>query len=186
MPTITVNNADIYYEDSAPNDHQKPVIVFAHGLLWSGRMYDKQVEHFKKDYRCITFDFRGQGQSQITKDGYDMDNLTKDTIGLLDAPDIDKAALLAYLRAGLWQRIAIHHPERLLSLSLLETSADAEDPKNVPQYRKLMKAIRWLGMKRSKVMPIMFGSTFYKPKSVRLIAKHGYRRRVIVKAARLR
>lgn len=167
MPTITVNNADIYYEDSAPNDHQKPVIVFAHGLLWSGRMYDKQVEHFKKDYRCITFDFRGQGQSQITKDGYDMDNLTKDTIGLLDALDIDKCHFVGLSMGGfVAQRIAIHYPERLLSLSLLETSADAEDPKNVPQYRKLMKAIRWLGMKRvsQKVMPIMFGSTFLQAK----------------------
>ncbi|HBD04067.1 MAG TPA: alpha/beta hydrolase, partial [Psychrobacter sp.] len=57
---------------------------------------------------------------------------------------------------------ALKRPELLLSLTLLETSADPEDPKNVPQYRKLVKAIRWLGMKRvsKKVMPIMFGSTF--------------------------
>ena len=49
-----------------------------------------------------------------------------------------------------------------MSLTLLETSADPEDLKNIPQYRKLVKAIRWLGMKRvsNKVMPIMFGSTF--------------------------
>ncbi len=163
MPTIKVNNADIYYEDSAPNDSQKPVIVFAHGLLWSGRMYDKQVEHFKNNYRCIAFDFRGQGQSQTTKDGYDMDSLTKDTIALLDALGIDKCHFVGLSMGGfVAQRIAIRHPERLLSLSLLETSADPEDPKNVPEYRKLMKAIRWLGMKRvsQKVMPIMFGSTF--------------------------
>ena len=76
MPTININNADIYYEDSAPNDTQKPVIVFAHGLLWSSQMYEKQVAYFKSDYRCIAFDFRGQGQSQITKSGYDMETLT--------------------------------------------------------------------------------------------------------------
>ena len=163
MPTITVNNADIYYEDSAPNDTQKPVIVFAHGLLWSSQMYDKQVEYFQTDYRCIAFDFRGQGQSKVTKSGYDMETLTEDTLGLLAALGIDKCHFVGLSMGGfVAQRIALKRPELLLSLTLLETSADPEDPKNIPQYRKLVKAIRWLGMKRvsNKVMPIMFGSTF--------------------------
>lgn len=163
MPTININNADIYYEDSAPADTQKPVIVFAHGLLWSSQMYDRQVEHFQNDYRCIAFDFRGQGQSQITKSGYDMDTLTEDTLELLAALRIDKCHFVGLSMGGfVAQRVAIKCPEKLLSLILLETSADPEDPKNVPQYRKLVKAIRWLGIKRvsNKVMPIMFGSTF--------------------------
>ena len=168
MPKINVNNADIYYEDSAPNDTTKPVLVFAHGLLWSTRMYDEQVAHFKKNYRCIAFDFRGQGQSQITKDGYDMDTLTQDAIALMDALKVEKCHLVGLSMGGfVAQRIAINHPERLLSLTLLETSADPEDPDNVPKYRKLMTAIRWLGMKRvsKKVMPIMFGNTFLTDKS---------------------
>lgn len=163
MPIININNADIYYEDSAPNDTQKPIMVFAHGLLWNTRMYDKQVEHFQEDYRCIAFDFRGQGQSQITKSGYDMESLTEDTLGLLAALGIEKCHFVGLSMGGfVAQRIAIKQPELLLSLTLLETSADPEDPKNVPQYRKLIKAIRWLGIKRvsNKVMPIMFGSSF--------------------------
>ena len=163
MPTIKVNDVDIYYEDSAPNDTQKPVIVFAHGLLWSSQMYDKQVAYFQTDYRCIAFDFRGQGQSQITKSGYDMETLTEDTLGLLDALAIAKCHFVGLSMGGfVAQRIALKRPELLLSLTLLETSADPEDPKNIPEYRKLVKAIRWLGMKRvsKKVMPIMFGSTF--------------------------
>ena len=168
MPTIKINNADIYYEDSAPNDGQKPVMVFAHGLLWNTRMYDKQVEHFQESYRCIAFDFRGQGQSQVTKSGYDMETLTEDTLGLLSALGIEKCHFVGLSMGGfVAQRIALKHPELLQSLILLETSADPEDPKNVPQYRKLVKAIRWLGIKRvsNKVMPIMFGSTFLADKS---------------------
>jgi len=168
MPMINVNNVDIYYEDSAPEDKQKPVMVFAHGLLWNTRMYDKQVEYFKSGCRCIAFDFRGQGQSEITKSGYDMETLTEDTLALLDALDIDKCHFLGLSMGGfVAQRIALKRPELVLSLTLLETSADPEDPKNVPQYRKLMKAIRWLGMKRvsQKVMPIMFGSSFLNDKS---------------------
>lgn len=168
MPTIRINDVDIYYEDSAPNDQQKPVMVFAHGLLWNTHLFDKQVEYFKDSYRCIAFDFRGQGQSEITKSGYDMDTLTEDTLALLEALKIDKCHFLGLSMGGfVAQRIAIKRPELLLSLTLLETSADPEDPKNIPQYRKLVKAIRWLGMKRvsKKVMPIMFGSSFLADKS---------------------
>jgi len=168
MPMIHVNDIDIYYEDSAPNDKQKPIMVFAHGLLWNTRMFDKQVEYFKAGYRCIAFDFRGQGQSEITKSGYDMETLTEDTLALLDALDIQQCHFLGLSMGGfVAQRIALKRPELLLSLTLLETSADPEDPKNVPQYRKLIKAIRWLGMKRvsQKVMPIMFGSSFLADKS---------------------
>ena len=163
MPYITGNGANLYYEDSAPDDTAKPVLMFAHGLLWSTRMYDKQVAHFCDKYRCIAFDFRGQGKSEITKDGYDMETLTEDTLGLIDALGIDQCHFVGLSMGGfVAQRIALKRPELLLSLTLLETSADPEDPKNVPEYRKLVKAIRWLGMKRvsKKVMPIMFGSTF--------------------------
>lgn len=163
MPIIHVNNVELYYEDSAPNDKQKPIMVFAHGLLWNTHLFDKQVEYFKAGYRCITFDFRGQGQSEITKSGYDMETLTEDTLALLEALDIHKCHLLGLSMGGfVAQRVALKRPELLLSLTLLETSADPEDPKNVPQYRKLVKAIRWLGLKRvsNKVMPIMFGNTF--------------------------
>ncbi len=46
-------------------------------------MFTPQLEFLKAQYRCIAFDFRGQGKSPATKSGYDMDNLTKDTIELI-------------------------------------------------------------------------------------------------------
>lgn len=174
MPKITVNDAALYYEDSAANDKDnasssnKPVMLFAHGLLWSTQLFDNQVEHFKNRYRCIAFDFRGQGQSEVTKSGYDMDSLADDVIGLLDALNIDKCHYLGLSMGGfVGQRVAIDHPERLHSLTLLETSADPEDPNNLPNYTKLIKAIKWLGMKRvsKKIMPILFGQSFLTDKS---------------------
>ena len=81
MPRLTANGCDLYYEDTGSG---RESIVFAHGLLWSGRMYDDQVAALKGRFRCITFDFRGQGQSQITKSGYDMDDLTLDAGGLIE------------------------------------------------------------------------------------------------------
>ncbi|PIE47182.1 MAG: alpha/beta hydrolase [Gammaproteobacteria bacterium] len=168
MPMIQINNANIYYEDSASADNKKPVIVFAHGLLWSTKLYHKQVAYFKNDYRCICFDFRGQGKSEVTDNGYDMDTLANDAIALIRKLDIKKCHFVGLSMGGfVGQRVAIKNPELLDSLILLETSADPEDPEKVQKYNKLIMAIKWLGMKMvsKKIMPIMFGQTFLADKS---------------------
>lgn len=169
MPHLTINNVSLYYEDSSPIS-DKPVMLFAHGLLWSTRLFDQQIAYFKDQFRCIAFDFRGQGRSEVTKSGYDMDTLAADAIGLLDALGIDRCHFVGLSMGGfVGQRVAIHHPNRLYSLVLLETSAEAEDPLKVPQYSKLIKAIKWLGVKRvsKKIMPILFGQSVLADKSRR-------------------
>ncbi len=50
-------------------------------------MFDAQVEALRGSYRCITFDFRGQGKSEITAAGYDMDTLAEDAAPLIEALD---------------------------------------------------------------------------------------------------
>lgn len=174
MPTLSINGAQIYYEDSAPNqdnlpqDQQKPVLLFAHGLLWGTHLYDKQVEHFKSSYRCIAFDFRGQGKSEVTKSGYDMDSLAEDAIALLEALEISKCHLVGLSMGGyVAQRVALKRPDLLHSLILLDTGAEAENPEKKADYKKMLRAIHWLGIKRisKKVMPIMFGETFLNDKS---------------------
>src|SRR5262245_51346677 len=81
MPKLRINRAEIYYEDVGSGPQ---TIVFAHGLLWSCRMFDGQVAALKDCYRCVSFDFRGQGQSEVTRDGYDMDTLYEDAAALIE------------------------------------------------------------------------------------------------------
>jgi len=160
MPTMRVNGAELYYEDSG-GDGQP--IVFAHGLLWSGRMFDAQVVSLRDRFRCVTFDFRGQGRSQVTRDGYDMDTLTADTAALIEALGLAPCHFAGLSMGGfVGMRLAARRPELLRSLILIETAADAEPAENVPKYRRFMLAVRILGPRAvaSRVMPIMFGHTF--------------------------
>lgn len=168
MPTLTINNAKIHYLDSDPNNTDKPVMVFAHGLLWGTHLYDNQVAYYKDHYRCIRFDFRGQGKSEVTKSGYDMDTLADDAIALIEHLGIKKCTFVGLSMGGfVGQRVAIKRRDLLDALILLETSADAEDPSKIDDYKKLLTAIKFVGMKRisKKVMPIMFGQTFLTDKS---------------------
>lgn len=160
MPRLMVNGAAIHYEDTGSGDD---TIVFAHGLLWSGRMYEAQVAALKGRYRCITFDFRGQGNSEATADGYDMDTLAQDALVLIKTLVGQPVHFVGLSMGGfVGMRLAIHHPEWLKSLSLLETSADPEPKENLLKYKILPKIARVFGMRivAPQAMKIMFGQTF--------------------------
>ncbi len=138
-------------------------IVFSHGLLFSNKMFAKQVEHLKDRYRCIAFDHRGQGDAPVTKDGYDMDTLTDDAIGLIEKLDIGPCHFAGLSMGGfVAMRIGIRRPDLLKSMILLDTSADPEPEENKAGYRKLNFVARWFGLGPvvNKVMPIVFSKTF--------------------------
>lgn len=138
-------------------------IVFAHGLLWSGEMFAAQVAALAERYRCVTFDFRGQGRSEVTAGGYDMDTLSEDAAALIEALGCAPCHFAGLSMGGfVGLRLALRRPELLRSLILLETTADPEPAENVPRYRLLNLVARWLGLRwvAGQVMPIMFGRTF--------------------------
>lgn len=160
MPKLMINGANIHYEVTGSGPE---TIVFAHGLLWSGRMFAAQVAALQAQYRCITFDFRGQGQSEVTAAGYDMDSLTEDAWGIIKSLNAAPCHFVGLSMGGfVGMRLAIRYPELLRSLTLLGSSADPEPEENVGRYKLLNLVARWLGLRpvAGQVMPIMFGQTF--------------------------
>jgi pimeloyl-ACP methyl ester carboxylesterase len=160
MPYAKVNGRSLYYEEQGGGPQS---VVFAHGLLWSGRMFEAQVTALRDRYRCITFDFPGQGRSEVTRDGYDMDRLAADAAALIGQLGAAPCHLAGLSMGGfVAMRVAIRHPELLRSLILLGTSADPEPPENVPRYKLLGWIARWLSLRlvAGKAMQIMFGQAF--------------------------
>ena len=98
MPKIRVNGVELYYEDTEKGDE---IIVFSHGLLFSCRMFDDQVNYFKSRYRCIAYDHRGQGQSEIAKDGYDMETIYADGVALIAALELSLVHFCRFINGGL-------------------------------------------------------------------------------------
>ncbi|MBA2285964.1 MAG: alpha/beta fold hydrolase [Ktedonobacteraceae bacterium] len=160
MPTIRVNGATLYYEEQGTGSE---TIVFAHGLLWSHRMFDKQIAVLKDRYRCVAFDFRGQGQSEVTQDGYDMETLAEDAAALIEGLNYAPCHFLGLSMGGfIGMRLAARRPELLKSLLLLETSADPEPAENIPKYKQLGLVARWLSLRlvAGQAMQVMFGQKF--------------------------
>src|SRR5262245_22523011 len=162
MPTMGVNGANLYYEDTGPSASGE-TIVFAHGLIWSCRMFDAQVAALRERYRCVAFDFRGQGKSEVTRTGYDMDTLANDAAALVETLGIAPCHFAGLSMGGLiGLRLAARRPERVRSLILMETSARPEPVQNLPRYRTMLRAARILGLKplAPRMMPVMFGNKF--------------------------
>ena len=160
MPDIAIRDARIHYVDEGSGPE---TIVFAHGLLWSGEMFRPQIDALSGRYRCIAFDFRGQGRSAVTRSGYDMDTLADDTRALIEQLGAAPCHFVGLSMGGfIGMRLAARHPRLIASLALLATAADREPRANVPKYTLLSAVARTVGLGRvvKPVMKVMFGATF--------------------------
>jgi 3-oxoadipate enol-lactonase len=165
MPLVDVNGAKVNIEDTeAPVGRpDAATVVFGHGLLFSGRMFDDQVDRLASRYRCVTIDWRGQGRSPAADGGYDMDTLADDAAAIIHQLALGKVHWVGLSMGGfVGMRLAARRPELIRSLSLLDTSAGPEDPDKVNQYRLLAKiyGLFGLGPVKSRVKPLMFGPTY--------------------------
>jgi pimeloyl-ACP methyl ester carboxylesterase len=160
MPTRVINGAQIHYEEVGSGPE---TIVFSHGLLMSGEMFSEQMQALSSRYRCISYDHRGQGRSEVTESGYDMDSLSEDAAALIRELEAAPCHFAGLSMGGfVGMRLAIHHPDLLKSLILMDTSADPEPEQNRGPYRRLAFVGRWFGFRlvAERVMKIMFGRTF--------------------------
>ena len=162
MPFITVNDARIYYEEHGQGDE---TVVFGHSMLFNLRMFDDQVEFLKSRYRCVLFDFRGQGKSEVTSKGYDLDSLTIDALELIKVLNCDPCHFVGFSMGGMVaMRLAIRHPEVIKSLLLIDTSSEPEPSKGHFKNKMMLWVAKYLGLKPlvNKILSMFFGPSFMK------------------------
>jgi 3-oxoadipate enol-lactonase len=158
MPRMRVNGVELYYEEQGRGPQ---TVVFAHGLLLDGRMFAGQVDALKDRYRCICFDFRSQGRSEVTPGGYDMDTLTDDVAALVRTLGAWPCHFVGLSMGGfVGMRLAARQPELLCSLSLFDTTAGPE--RHWLRYRLMRLWTRLFGVRGivGLVMPVLFGPHF--------------------------
>jgi 3-oxoadipate enol-lactonase len=134
VPYAEVNGQRLYYEDEGSG----PPVVFSHGYLMDRSMFDPQVAALRDEFRVITWDERGHGQTRIDGRPFTYWDSAADVLGLLDTLGIEAAVLGGMSQGGfLSMRAALTAPERVKALVLIDTQAGPEDEAAVGAYRMM-------------------------------------------------
>lgn len=132
MPTVSIGDAQIYYEEAG----RGAPLMLVSGLGGTGSFWVKQMEYFGREYRTVTHDHRGAGKSTHSRITYSVEQMANDTLRLMDALKIDAAHFVGHSTGGaIGQTIALTDPKRLKSLVLSATWAGPD-----PYFRRVFES----------------------------------------------
>jgi len=130
---VTVNNIEIWYEEFGESTNPAVLLIMGagcQGIMWNMELINGIVN---AGYHVIRFDNRDTGLSTWIDDfnatPYSYEDMAADTIGLMDALNIEKAHIIGWSMGGMIaQIVAIHYPNRVLSLTSWMSTYWSFDP----------------------------------------------------------
>lgn len=135
-----INGQSIWFEDSGGDG---PAVILSHGFLMDHEMFEHQVAALSPEFRVITWDERGFGQTVHDGNPFSYWDSARDCLALMDHLGLDSAVLGGMSQGGfLSLRAALLAPERVRALVLLDTASDTDDEATLAGYRQLVDA--WL------------------------------------------
>ncbi|MDQ0378989.1 alpha/beta fold hydrolase [Amycolatopsis thermophila] len=113
MTEIRVNGVDLAYDEAGAG----PAVVFVHAGAADRRLWNHQFAALADGFRVIRYDQRGFGESGDAPGDH---HHYRDLLGLLDALDVDRAALVGCSMGGSYSiEAALAAPERVAALVLI-------------------------------------------------------------------
>ena len=115
MPKVTANGIAINYEVQGEGE---PLILIPY-LAADNACYAFQVADYAKEFRCISIDPRGAGESDKPDAPYSTELIADDVAAFMQVLGVEHAHVMGLslgAAAGIW--LAAKYPERVASLSL--------------------------------------------------------------------
>lgn len=121
MPHAEVSGRKVYYELHGEHDGIPLMLVMGTGGSCRGWL-PLQVPDFSQRHRTLIFDHRGVGGSDDAAEPMTTASMADDTVGLLDALDIERTHVLGLFMGGMIaQEMALRHADRVAKLVLAGT-----------------------------------------------------------------
>ena len=161
MPTVKVNDIEMYYElhgKGAP-------LIFIQGFSSNRLTWEEYIEPLSKHYQLILFDNRGSGQTSSTEGHYTIKMLADDTAALLKALAISKCYAVGHSMGGvIVQQMCISHPD-LIRKGIIANSF-AKAPNKWNSFMEWMKKLIHLKIEKrlfiEGVLPWIYSEEFLK------------------------
>jgi 3-oxoadipate enol-lactonase len=115
MPTLRVNDIDIYYETQGAGE---PMVLIPY-LAADQACYAFQVADYANHYTCISVDLRGAGQTSKPPGPYTTELFADDVAAFMQAIGVERAHITGLslgAATGMW--LAAKHPQKVKTLSL--------------------------------------------------------------------
>ncbi|CAM5438720.1 alpha/beta fold hydrolase [Streptomyces aurantiogriseus] len=129
----------LWVEDRGPADAPPLLMIMgaqASGLGWPDALLDKLTSH----HRVIRYDHRDTGRSTWSFDEqpYPLTELAADAVTVLDRLGVERAHIVGMSLGGMLAQLLIaDHPDRLLSVTLIGTSALSTTPYTHPDGTRI-------------------------------------------------
>lgn len=153
MVEVLVEGASLHVELAGQED--APPLLMLAGLASDSLSWQPAVPHLEADFRLILPDNRGAGRTQAVLEGLALNQMAGDALAVLDALEIERAAVLGHSMGGLigWE-LAHRAPDRISHL-LLAASAPLPLPRNLAVLQAIAGARR-AGVPPSIWLPLFF------------------------------
>ena len=139
MPFAKVSDISIYYETYGSKANSPLVLVMGLAATKLGWEIER-VKRLAEKHYVIVFDNRGSGQSSMPDAPYSMALFAADTVGLMDALNIDQAHIFGISMGGMIvQHIALDYPDRVLSLIMGCTTPGGK--RVIPSTREVTRVL---------------------------------------------
>jgi 3-oxoadipate enol-lactonase/4-carboxymuconolactone decarboxylase len=122
MPFATRDAVRLYWKLEGALD--LPVLVLLNSIGTDMALWETTVPHLLPVHRLLRIDTRGHGASDAPEGDYDLAMLADDVLAVMDAADVETAALAGVSLGGMIaMELALRHPTRVTALVLVCTSA---------------------------------------------------------------
>jgi pimeloyl-ACP methyl ester carboxylesterase len=130
VPKVAIQGNGIHYETAGSHG---PPVVLVMGLRARGIGWLPIFQRLQEDHRLVWFDHRGIGESDPVSGKIDMMDMGADVLGLMDHLGWTSAHIVGVSMGGMVsQQLALEHPERVRSLSLVVTTACGKQALRLP------------------------------------------------------
>ena len=120
---VRVNGIGLHYLDWGGKGD---ALVFLTGYGAQPHVFDHLASKFTAAFRVVALTRRGRAPSDVPPAGYDLDTLTSDIKGLMDALTLTRVHLVAHSFGGSEAtRLAAMYPDRIASVVYLDAALDS-------------------------------------------------------------